>query len=208
MERGDFLGWFEALYASAGGSTDAIPWADMEPNPALVRRLDEKGTVGIERRALVVACGLGDDAEELTRRGFAVTAFDISQTAIEWCRRRFPNSSVKYMAKDLLEPPPAWFRSFDFVFEACTLQSLPPGLRRGAIRAISGFIAPGGTLLVVSRGREPNEPANKMPWPLTRAELSGFQALGLEEIAFDDYMDDERPPVRRFCAEYRVPRTA
>ena len=28
--------------------------------------------------------GLGDDAEELVRRGFDVTAFDISDTAIQW----------------------------------------------------------------------------------------------------------------------------
>ena len=36
---GDPLGWFEALYAQADGYSSIIPWADLTPNPNLVRRL-------------------------------------------------------------------------------------------------------------------------------------------------------------------------
>ena len=42
------------------------------------------------RTALIVACGLGDDAEEVSRRGYRVTAFDLVPAAIEHCRERFP----------------------------------------------------------------------------------------------------------------------
>ena len=31
-ERGDSIGWFEALYKEAAGNTDVVPWADLEPN--------------------------------------------------------------------------------------------------------------------------------------------------------------------------------
>ena len=31
-ERGDALGWFDALYAESGGNNELIPWADLEPN--------------------------------------------------------------------------------------------------------------------------------------------------------------------------------
>jgi len=37
LDRGDALGWFEVLYAAAKGGPSVIPWADMAPNPNLVR---------------------------------------------------------------------------------------------------------------------------------------------------------------------------
>jgi len=151
----------------------------------------------------VVGCGLGDDAEELVRRGFDVTAFDISQTAIDWCRSRFPASRVTYVTADLLDTPPAWNSRFSWVFELYTLQVLPAELRSAAVQQIAGLVAPHGRLLVVCRGRDPGEPEGEMPWPLRKEELEVFKACGLQEVFFDEFLDDENPPVRRFRAEYR-----
>lgn len=39
-------------------------------------------------RAVVIGCGLGDDAEYLASMGYEVTAFDISPTAIAMCHTR------------------------------------------------------------------------------------------------------------------------
>ena len=80
---------------------------------------------------------------------------------------------------------------------------LTPDLRREAIRCIAEFLAPGGTLLVITRGREPADPEGKMPWPLTREEVYSFGDFGLKEVSFEDYIDKETPPVRRFRAVYR-----
>jgi len=55
-----------------------------------------------------------------------------------------------------------------------------------------------------ARGREDAEPTGGgMHWCLSRPELSAFAAAGLTEAAFEDYLDEEKPPVRRFLAEYR-----
>lgn len=199
---GDPLGWFEVLYVTAGGNSSSIPWADLSPNPNLVSWLEQQGVVGSGRKAIKIGCGLGDDAEELSRRGFDTTAFDISPTAISWCRRRFPRSSVSYAEADLLRPPDEWVKGFDFVLESYTLQVLPSELRDGAIRRVADFVAPGGTLLVITRGREPGEAEGTMPWPLTRQEMAVFKEAGLAELHFEDYLDDESPPVRRFRATY------
>jgi SAM-dependent methyltransferase len=204
-QRGDPTGWFERLYAAADGDPRNIPWADMAPNPGLVEWLDRKELAGTGRRALVIGCGLGDDAEELSRRRFRVVAFDISPAAINWARERFPHSSVEYCPADLLEPPTPWEAAFDLVFEAYTLQTLPVELRPAAIARIARFVAPGGVLLLVSRGREPEDDPGAMPWPLTRDELSPFQRAGLTETSFEDYWDGEDPPVRRFRVELRRP---
>src|SRR5437870_3924377 len=84
LRRGDPLGWFETLYRGAAGQAGVIPWADLTPNPHLVGWLGSAAlTPG---RALVIGCGLGDDAELLASRGWSVVAFDISAEAIRWAR--------------------------------------------------------------------------------------------------------------------------
>lgn len=202
LQAGDPLGWFEDLYSRAVEETSIIPWADLKPNPNLVDWLDQN-RFPISGRSLTIGCGLGDDAEELARRGFTTTAFDISESAIMWSRRRFPRSSVLYVVSDLLSAPADWEAMFDFVLESYTLQVLPSGLRLDAVRSISSFVAPGGVLLVIARGREPSEPEGTMPWPLSKKKLSLFKAHGLQEVAFEDFMDSEEVPVRRFVATYR-----
>jgi SAM-dependent methyltransferase len=203
LDRGDATGWFEELYATAAGDDSKIPWADKKPNQNLTDWLTRENISGAGRRALVVGCGLGDDAEELARRGFAVTAFDISASAIDWCQKRFPNSAVKYVVADLFAAPQDWSRNFDFVFESYTLQALPSALREKAIPLISDFITPGGTLLIVTRGRDPQDPPGTLPWPLLKDELALFKKTGVSEAHFEDYIKNESPPVRRFRVEYR-----
>jgi SAM-dependent methyltransferase len=203
LERNEPTAWFEKLYAMGKAQTATIPWADMAPNPHLVEWLD-KQTPG-EGRALNVGCGLGDDAEELNRRGYKVTAFDIAPTAIEWCRDRFPDSEVEHVVCDLFDTPSEWHMVYDFVFEAYTIQALPLGLRSRCVKSLAELVSPGGELLIITRGRENDEPAEELPWPVSPQELTGFLTAGLKEISFEDYYDDEDPPRRRFRVLYRRP---
>jgi SAM-dependent methyltransferase len=205
LDRGDVTGWFDTLYATAQGDPSRVPWADMRVNPHFASWRPRNALDGHGHRALVVGCGLGDDAEDLAGRGFRVTAFDVSPVAIDWCRRRFPKSAVDYHAADLLHPPLEWQNAFDFVLEVYTLQVLPPEARRQAIDALAGFVSPGGTLLVVARGREKADDPGAMPWPLTKEEFRQFVASGLTVDSFEDFLDDEEPPVRRFRVELRRP---
>ena len=202
IDSGDPVGWFEDLYSQADGDASIIPWADLEPNPNLIEWLNRTRADGFGR-ALKVGSGLGDDAEELSQRGYQTTAFDISKSAIAWSRRRFPQSLVSYVVADLFSPPVEWQAKFDFVLESYTLQVLPPDLRAEAVRCMASFVAHNGTLLVIARGREPNEPEGKMPWPLKKDELSLFETQGLRNVSFEDYKDKEDPPVRRFRVTYR-----
>lgn len=202
-ESGDHTGWFERLYSAAAGDPECIPWADLAPNPNLTRYIEARGLRGTGKRALKVGCGLGDDAEYLSKIGFRVVAFDVAPTSIAWCKRRFPQSQVNYVVSDLFHTPEAWRQTFEFVLESYTLQVLPPYIRPKAMACIAQFVAPGGTLLVIARGRDEGEPEGEMPWPLLKSELEGFRELNLEEIIFEDYRDKDEPDVRRFRAVYR-----
>ena len=209
--KGDPTGWFERLYQEGEAGKSTVPWANLRPNPFLLDFWKTHPLSTAEKTALTIGSGLGDDAEQLAAWGFRTTAFDISETAIRASRKRFPTTSVEYCATNLLEPPSAWCRTFDFVFEANTLQVLPATLRPRAIENIAGFLRPGGLLLVIARGREPSDPEGQMPWPLTRAELSAFTTAGLQEISFEDLLDFEdpsEPGVRRFRALYQLSKSA
>jgi SAM-dependent methyltransferase len=199
IAQGDATGWFERFYRQAGGDWDRVPWADRRPNPYLVAWLRTFTAAPIRKRCLVVGCGLGDDAEALASAGFDVTAFDIAPTAIEAARHRFPRSGVDYVVADVLRPPAAWAGAFDLIFEAFTLQALPPPPRHAAIRSIAGLVAPGGRVFVLCRARDEGEPAGELPWPLTRQELALFEEAGLRATTVD-VVFDETPPVRRFRA--------
>jgi SAM-dependent methyltransferase len=208
LSAGDPTGWFERLYAAAENGAAAVPWDRGAPHWLLTSWARKKALNGKGRRALVVGCGLGSDAEYIAGRGFAVVAFDISASAIRAVQRRFPGSAVDYQVADLLDPPPAWRKAFDLVVESQTVQSLPDPPRRDAISRTGQMVAPGGTLIVIALARDDSEqPGPLPPWPITRAEVGAFAAAGLAPVRIEEVADGgQQPAGRRWLAEYRRPR--
>jgi 2-polyprenyl-3-methyl-5-hydroxy-6-metoxy-1,4-benzoquinol methylase len=203
--KGDPTGWFDVLYKEAEEGKSVVPWVDRGANPGLLEFWSLHPQVTEGKKALVIACGLGDDAEQLASWGFDTTAFDISEAAIQMAHKRFPQSAVNYRVADLFQPPAQWERKFDFVFEANTAQALPAEIRPEAIRRIAAFVLPGGKLLALVRGRELDEPDGELPWPLTRVEMNEFVRTGLTQESFEEYFDNEEPPARRFRVLYTRP---
>jgi SAM-dependent methyltransferase len=204
-DRGDPYGWCDSVYRGADGDYSRVFWADLAPNPYLLAWLEEHQTENRGLRAVTVGCGLGDDAEALATRGYRVTAFDISPTAIEMCRQRYPHSTVDYRVADLFSCPPEWTRGFDLVFECNTIQIMPGDYRVRALEAIAGMVAPGGTALISCRSRESGKQLDDFPLPLDRTEMAGFVHAGLNEDSFAAYDDDQDPPVPHFFAAYSRP---
>ncbi|NUT36691.1 MAG: class I SAM-dependent methyltransferase [Hamadaea sp.] len=210
LRDNDATGWFEHLYAEAEAGDAVVPWDTRVPHPLLAEwatspQAQEGATlrgdnVGGPAPALVVGCGYGDDAEFLAERGFAVTAFDVSPSAISGVRKRFPDSAVRYLAADLFELPLDWRQAYQLVVEIFTVQALPRSLRRPAVAAIASTVAPGGRLLVIQR--KLIEDFEGPPWPLTRQELDLFAAEGLREERVE-LIPDEEGAGARWRAEFR-----
>lgn len=181
-EQGQPSQWFEPLYQAAEGDARCVPWADLEPHPLL----QDPSPGG---RAAVVGCGLGDDAEWVAARAASVWAFDVSTTAIEWAKQRWPDTRVQYEQADLFALPPERMGQFDWVVEVYTLQALPPESRAAASRAIASLLAPGAELWIITRIRPEDAEWGPVPWPLLRQELEAFSSMGLEfvkEVALPD----------------------
>jgi 2-polyprenyl-3-methyl-5-hydroxy-6-metoxy-1,4-benzoquinol methylase len=179
---------FDSIYARAQDDLTTLPWTRLVPSVQLLAWLD--GVEVADLTVLVVGCGVGDDAEELARRGAKVTAFDVAPTAIALCQKRFPSSTVDYRVADLFDLPPAWTQAFDLVVEIHTVQSVPPERQSDAMRAIAGAVAPGGRLFVRCSVRDDGEPLDGRPWFLRLRDLDSYVNAGLRVDAFTDVPAD------------------
>ncbi len=202
LRQSDPSGWFETLYTEANGDVSQVPWARLTTHPYLQEWLDNYLSPNHGGSALVIGCGLGDDAEALQAKGFKVTAFDISPTAIAWCRQRFPNSQVEYHVADLLALPSTWHGTFDFVFECRNIQALPLNIRPQVINAIGQLVADTGTLVIITRLRDNDTAPDGPPWALSEREIAQFSRWGLQEIRRHTFFEGENNNVTQIRVEY------
>lgn len=131
------------------------------PNTVLVREVD-----GMEPgRALDLGCGEGADAIWLARRGWRVTAVDISGVALERAARNAGEVGIDWQRHDLGESFPEG--SFDLV-SAHFLHSPGDMPRERILRTAAGAVAEGGVLLIVGHAGLPpweHDPGVHLPTP-------------------------------------------
>lgn len=194
--------YYEELYHDAAEDPARVPWAHLRPCPFLQAWLNTEAPSLLRpgATACVVGCGLGDDVKELSDRGYDAIGFDVSASAIQWARRRFPELSDRFHIADLFDLPASLKRRSDLVVEINTLQALHPALREHAAAGIAALARPRGLVLTVCRGRDSSQPVGDAPphaiSPEELGELFGRQAMAPLRAA-DDFLDDRTPPVRR-----------
>jgi len=200
LEAGMPLAWFEELYSTADRDDDWIPWSDGHPNPLLVEWAVGQQDLG---RALVVGCGLGEDAAFLDQRGWDVTAFDLSPTAVEWAKELFSESKVEWLTANLLDLPEEWNSSFDLVLEVHILQAMPEFIRLQASPKLAPLVRNGGHLVCIGRFQTDSGPVEGPPWPLSRSFIESIgENLPMQGLDVCSLPDDE-PDVSRFRAVWR-----
>ncbi len=190
-------GWFEPLYAALGGRQELLPWYREGPHPYLEGGLP----VPAPATALVVGCGLGDDAAWLAGLGYRVTAFDLAPTAVRAAGARHPDAEIDWRVADLLELPDD-LRPADLVVEVHTVDHLPGVVRDAAMQAIATLVAPGGSALIVTRLATSREVADRTPgppWPQAPSELAAYRAGGLLRVSLEHPEPDEHG-----CLEVRL----
>ncbi|WFE94105.1 FAD-dependent oxidoreductase [Micromonospora sp. WMMD987] len=161
------------------------------PNPHLV---DVVGTLPAGT-ALDLGCGEGGDAVWLARRGWRVTAVDVSTTALERSAAAVTAagvaSRVEFRRHDLARSFPTG--AFDLV-SAQFLQSPLDFPRTEVLRAAARAVAPGGRLLVVEHGAVP-------PWGNPAHRHLRFPTP--QETLADLDLDPDRWHVERLDAPQR-----
>jgi SAM-dependent methyltransferase len=169
-------GWHEQVYKEARGDAARVPWAALRAHPLLVEWLNRGACEHVRpgSRALVVGSGLGDDVAEMRSRGFDAVGLEVSPTAVEWSRRRWPELEGCFVEGDASELPAKMRGRFDLVVEVYTVQSVEPRLRGALARGIASARHPRGCVLAVCTERDagvgPGEEAGP-PWGLSEREM-------------------------------------
>ncbi|MFC2057684.1 class I SAM-dependent methyltransferase [Campylobacterota bacterium] len=200
MEKKNF---FETMYKNADhDDLSTIPWATLAPNVYLEKHLSTQNAV-TDKKALVIGCGLGDDALILEKHGYKVEALDISPTAIALAKKRHPESKVDFHVGDIYDMPESSVGKYDFVYEGLTIQSLPPADREKLVGIIVSLVSKGGELLVYANTQDNTDKYGGPPWPLYEDEFMLFEKEGLKKIHAEK--EDECKPIAPYkcCALYR-----
>lgn len=200
MEEKNF---FESIYENADHEDlSTIPWATLAPNIYLEKHLSTHDVVS-GKKALVIGCGLGDDALILEKHGYEVEAIDISVSAIALAKKRHPQSKVDFHVGDIYDMPESSVGAYDFVYEGLTIQSLPPADREKLVGIIVSLVAPDGELLVYANTQDDTDSYGGPPWPLYEDEFILFEKEGLEKVYTEK--ENESKPIAPYkcCVLYR-----
>ena len=189
----DPLSWFEELYFSSRRDRRLIPWDWMEPHPFLVEWTEENQHTG---RALVVGSGLGEDAAFLYEKGWKVTAFDVSESAVEWASQLHKGKEIDWLVGDLVQPAQRWKEAFDLVLEVHILQAIPKEIRNRAYRNLAPLLDRKGLLMCIGRLANGLEEQNDAPpWPLSRDFIHQI-GEGLSEVEFHTAVVPDKEEIR------------
>ena len=92
IASGEPTAWFDRLYTEGARARSPCPGTATTRTRCCASGRQARGLDGSGRRAVVVGCGLGADAEYLSRLGFATTAFDVAPTAVHGRDRGTPQA--------------------------------------------------------------------------------------------------------------------
>ena len=159
-----------------------LPWDSSQAEPELFRRLDEIGLTG--GSAIDLGCGTGTNAIELSKRGFEVTACDISATAIEQAQAKAAEAGaagIAFAVADILQTLPVAESSVDLAFDRGCLHSVDGPAREVFAKHVADALRPGGWWVSLM-GNKDDDPKYDQPGP---PQMTATQITQITEPLFE-----------------------
>src|SRR5262245_15286573 len=186
-EKHEFPQW-EELYQQR--EIESMPWFNPELDEDLEKALDELRLRG--GSALDLGTGPGTQAIHLARRGFDVTATDISEAAIRLAREKARRQVLEltWAQDDILDRRLG--RQFDLIFDRGCFHVLNPERREDYVRTVSGLLNTGGYLFLKCFSRL--QPGEQGPYRFTPEQIREIfsvrlSVLSIKETVYQGTMD-------------------
>jgi cyclopropane fatty-acyl-phospholipid synthase-like methyltransferase len=195
-EKHEFPHW-EDLYWEQ--EIESLPWFNPELDEDLEKALDELGLRS--GSALDLGTGPGTQAIHLARRGFAVTATDISEAAIRLASEKAQKEGLEitWEQDDILDT--RLDRQFELIFDRGCFHVLAPERRQDYVRTVSGLLKTGGYLFLKCFSRlQPGEQGPYRFTPEQIREIFGgrLSVLSIKETVYQGTLDPL--PHALFCS--------
>jgi cyclopropane fatty-acyl-phospholipid synthase-like methyltransferase len=178
-EKHEFPQW-EELYQQQ--EIESLPWFNPELDEDLEKALDELGLRG--GSALDLGTGPGTQAIRIGRRGFDVTATDISEAAIRLAREKAQKQGLEitWEQDDILNT--RLDRQFDFIFDRGLFHVLNPERRADYVRTVSCLLNTGGYLLLKCFSRL--QPGEQGPYRFTPEQIREIFSVRLSVLSIKE----------------------
>jgi SAM-dependent methyltransferase len=183
----NFPKW-ESLYEEA--QVETMPWFHPSLDPDLEKTLI---TLGIESGSFLdLGTGPATQAIELAKKGFRVTATDVSGAAIERAHvlAKEMGLTIDFRRDDILETDLE--TPFDFVFDRGCFHTFVPNHRDTYLRAIAKLVKKRGFLFLKCFSHD--EPMEDGPYRFSPDEINAlfssiFEVVSIEKTVYQGTLD-------------------
>jgi len=127
-----------------------LQWFYDNPSQIVMQTIQSFG-ITERHKLLEIGCGEGRDAFPLLKAGFDLLATDVSEAAIDYCQKKFPEFAEHFQVLDCVAG--AYHAKFDFIFAVAVVHMLVPDEDRNAFyRFIREHLNPSGIALICTMG--------------------------------------------------------
>ncbi|RLD67480.1 MAG: class I SAM-dependent methyltransferase [Bacteroidetes bacterium] len=178
-----------------------IPWYTGKPDYNLISIVEDYPIS--KCKTLELGCGTGDNAIWLSQMGYEVSAFDLSEIAIDQARQKARKMGINvnfFIAdffKDKIEGAP-----FEFIFDRGVFHSFDEEDERDQFaKSVAGYLKDDGLWLSLigsaDETREGHGPPQRPAFIVVKAMEPYFKILSLKAGDFDSL--DKKPPKIWIC---------
>ena len=127
-----------------------LQWSSEMPSKIVVETI-QAFSLPTNSKILEIGCGEGRDAYLLLTQGFDVLATDVSQEAISFCKKKFPNFAQHFQVLDCVTEKLG--KKFDFIYAVAVVHMLVSDDDRNAFyRFIREHLSSSGIALICTMG--------------------------------------------------------
>jgi SAM-dependent methyltransferase len=158
--------------------TEQTGWELNAPAPALVKTLPQLKLSKL--RVAVLGCGSGNDAAYFADQGHIVTAFDLSEEALNRARDKYGNKkNLEFVHKDIFKLDESYKQKFDLIFEHTCYCAIAPSMRNNLVKLWTRLLSEKGFLFGIffSMNHPKGPPYGGSEWEVKKRLDQHFELL-------------------------------